>query len=389
MRINLFSIVATLSVALAFGGEMASAQYGPPGMSPYGAQGMAQSASFYQGGEGAAPMGAGGGMPASYGCSDAMGCGNGCGDGCDCCSGWNHRFHVFGEFLYLRPRDVDIAYASIIDGPIVAGAPGLQAGPIGVLDQDFQPGFRFGVGFTTDNCNQVTVSYTQLDASSTDAITATGTNVIRGLVLHPNSVNAGSNWLDADAVGDIQLKILDADYRGLLAHCCDYQVGYLVGVRYARLEQNFAAQFNNVGTEFVASTVDFDGVGMRLGLDFERYGRNKQWFVYGKGYSSFLGGEFKGTYLQGNQGDPVIANTSWNAGRIVSILDLETGIGWQSCSGNVRLSVGYLYSGWYNMVKQNEFISAVQNNDFVANGLSTYDSGITFDGLTARVEVRW
>jgi hypothetical protein len=48
-----------------------------------------------------------------------------------------------------------------------------------------------------------------------------------------------------------------------------------------------------------------------------------------------------------------------------------------------------MYSGWYNVVKQNEFISAVQDNNFVSNGISTYDSAITFDGLTARVEVRW
>jgi len=383
MRINFYSVVATLCVALSLGGDLALAQYGPPGMAQAG---------FYQGGDAPAPLGPGAGMApppsAAYGCGDSMGgyCGDGCGD---CCDGWAHRFNVFGEFLYLRPRDVDVAYASIIDGPIVVGAPGLQDGRIGVLDQDYQPGFRLGVGFTTDNCNQITVSYSQLDATSTDTIAAAGTDVIRGLVLHPNSANAGQNFLNATANGGIQFKLIDVDYRGLLAYSDDYEVGYLVGARYTRMEQNFAANFVNVGTETVNSSVDFEGAGMRLGLDFERYGRNRQWFVYGKGYTSFIGGEFRGSYLQSNQGDPVVAQTTWEAGRIVSIMDLESGIGWQSCSGNIRLSLGYLYSGWYNVVKQNEFISAVQNNAFVANGMSTYDSGITFDGLTARVEVRW
>ncbi|WP_425614289.1 Lpg1974 family pore-forming outer membrane protein [Anatilimnocola sp. NA78] len=387
MRINFLSVVATLCVALCVGSDLAMAQYGSPGMAQAG---------FYQGGDAPAPMG--GGIPpapgGSYGCGAGVGCSDGiggyCGDGCgDCCDGWTHRFNVFGEFLYLRPRDVDVAYASAIDGPIVAGAPGLQNGRIGVLDQDYQPGFRVGVGFTTDSCNQITLSYSQLDATSTDAIAATGTNVIRGLVLHPNSVNAGANWLNANASGGLQYKMADLDYRGLLAYSNEYEVGYLVGARYTRLEQNFAANFVNVGTETVNSSVDFEGAGMRLGLDFERYGRNRQWFVYGKGYTSFIGGEFRGSYLQSNQGDPVVAQTTWEAGRIVSIMDLESGIGWQSCSGNIRLSIGYLYSGWYNVVKQNEFISAVQNNAFVANGMSTYDSAITFDGLTARVEVRW
>lgn len=320
-----------------------------------------------------------------YSCSDS--CGS-CGDCGDCC-GWSQRFHVFGEFLYLRPRDAEVAYASIIDGPIGAGVPGLQAGETGVLDYDYQPGFRLGVGFTLDNCNQIEIAYSQLDATSDDVTAATAPDVIRGLVLAPNSANAGANFLDANATGDLRFQLLDASYRGLISYCSDYEVGYLVGVRYARFEQAFAAEFNNVGTETVVAGVDFDGVGMRFGMDFRRNGHNQQWFVFGKSYASFIGGRFEADYLQGNQGDPVIANTSWEAGRVITMLDLETGIGWQSCSGNVRLSLGYLYSGWFNTIRMNEWIRAVQNNDFVDTGMSTYDSGVTFDGLTARLELLW
>ncbi|WP_254509970.1 Lpg1974 family pore-forming outer membrane protein [Anatilimnocola floriformis] len=335
---------------------------------------------------GAPPMGPppGGG---GFSCGDGM-----CGGGCDSCGddcGWSNRWNVFGEFLYLRARDAETAYASIIDGPIVAGAPGLQAGRTGVLDYDYQPGFRIGGGFTLDNCNQIQVMYSQLDATSNDTITTAAPDVIRGLVLHPNSANAGANFLDANANGELRFNILDIAYRGLLASCSDYEVGYLVGVRSTRLEQYFQANFNNVGTETVTSNVDFDGVGMRFGMDFERYGRNRQWFVYGKGYASLIGGRFQADYLQSSQADPVVATTSWEAGRVVTMLDLETGLGWQSCSGNIRLSVGYLYSGWFNTIRNNEWIHAVQNNDFVATGMSTYDSSVTFDGLTARVELLW
>jgi hypothetical protein len=324
---------------------------------------------------------------ASYGCSDGM-CGPGY-DTCGDCCGWSNRWNIFGEFLYLRPRDAETAYGSIIEGPIVAGAPGLQAGRTGVLDYDYQPGFRVGGGFTLDNCNQIQVSYSQLDATTNDTLTTAAPNVIRGLVLHPNSLNAGANFLDASATGDVRFQMLDAAYRGLIASCSDYEVGYLVGVRYARFEQFFQATYNNVGVETVTSSVDFDGVGMRFGMDFERYGRNRQWFVYGKSYASLVGGRFESAYLQANQADASVAQTTWEAGRVVTMLDLEAGIGWQNCGGNLRLSLGYLYSGWFNTIRNNEWISAVQNNDFVANGMSTYDSGITFDGLTARVELLW
>lgn len=389
MRITKQWILAVACTAVLMTGQLALAQFGGGGAySPVGYAGQPM------GGE-APPMPPGGVAPMpsamSYGCSDGIGgCGpGGCGDGCGDCCGWGNRWNIFGEFLYLRPRDAEVAYASIIDGPIVAGAPGLQAGETGVLDYDYQPGFRVGAGFTLDNCNQIQFMYSQLDATSTDATGATAPDVIRSLVIHPNSPNAGSNWLDADATGEVRFNLLDVAYRGLIAHCSDYEVAYLVGVRYARFEQFFNANFNNVGTETVTSSVDFDGVGMRLGMDFTRYGRNNQLFVYGKGYASLIGGRFENAYLQSNQGDPVVAQTSWEAGRVVTMLDMEAGLGWQSCGGNVRLSIGYMYAGWFNTIRMNEWITAVQNNDFVANGMSTYDSGITFDGLTAKVELLW
>jgi hypothetical protein len=402
MHISRSTMLAALTVALLTSGPAAWAQYGYGPGGGYGS-GMQSSVSYMQpvpGADAPAPLSGGpmgpSGPPPGYSCSDGIGggyppCGpGGCGDYCgDCCDGWSQRLNVFGEFLYLRARDAEVVYASQIDGPIAAGAPGLQAGPLGVVDQDYQPGFRFGLGFTLDNCNQLQVTYSQFDSASNDAIAATGTNVIRSLVDHPNSPNAGSNWLNAAANADIQFKLLDADYRGLMACSGDYQVAYLVGVRYARFEQAFNAAFTNVGTETVTSNVNFDGVGMRFGMDFERYGHNRQLFVYGKGYASLIGGRFQADYLQSNQADPVVATTSWQGGRVVTMLDLEAGLGWQNCNGNVRLTVGYMYSGWFNTIRMNEWILAAQNQNYVGNGMSTYDTGITFDGMTARVELMW
>jgi hypothetical protein len=381
MRITNLWVLAAACAAVFMTSQLSMAQYG-------GDAGMFSQVSYNQQPMGnAPPMAPMAPMPGagSYSCSDGM-CGEGYGD--DSC-GWSNRWNVFGEFLYLRPRDAETAYASIIRGPILPGDPGLQAGRTGVLDYDYQPGFRLGGGFTLDNCNQIQVSYSQLDATANDTITTIAPLVIRSLVTHPSSLNATADSLDANASGQVRFQTLDAAYRGLVASCSDYEVGYLVGVRYTRFEQAFTANYSNVDLENVTSSVDFDGVGMRFGMDFERYGRNRQWFVYGKSYASLIGGRFENAYMQRNQADPNVAQTTWEAGRVVTMLDLETGLGWQSCSGHLRLSVGYLYSGWFNTIRNNEWISAVQNNDFVANGMSTYDSGITFDGLTARVELLW
>ena len=58
-------------------------------------------------------------------------------------------------------------------------------------------------------------------------------------------------------------------------------------------------------------------------------------------------------------------DTSFEVGRVVTMLDLETGLGWQNFTGNLRFSMGYMFSAWYNTVRVNEFINAVQTNNFV------------------------
>jgi hypothetical protein len=68
----------------------------------------------------------------------------------------------------------------------------------------------------------------------------------------------------------------------------------------------------------------------------------------------------------------------------VTIADIEAGLGWQSQSQRWRTTLGYNFSGWYNTVKTDEWIKAVQTNNFVDLG-----DKMTFDGLVLRMELRW
>ena len=90
----------------------------------------------------------------------------------------------------------------------------------------------------------------------------------------------------------------------------------------------------------------------------------------------------------GTQADPVITDTSFDASRLVTITNLEVGVGWQNKCGNIRLSSGYMYNVWYNVLRTNEFINAVQTNNFTDPSDNFYGM-MTFDGLTAKVEVLW
>ena len=314
----------------------------------------------------------------------------GCQDCCDPGFGKNCWF-AYAEFMYLRPRNSEVAFGVAIDDATdtdPAVSPPIQVGRVGVTDIDAQPGYRIGFGRFLNECTAIGVGYTDFYGNTTDSLTAPGAAVIRSLVSHPRTFDAASDNLDAFADYDIQFQLLDFDYRSLIAYNCDYQVGYLLGIRYGELRQRFDAVFSGTGSEFVESEVNFYGTGLRAGLEAERYTPKRNFFVYGKTYLSLLGGEHKARYVQGDAFDPIVVETEWKAGKVVTIYDLELGGGWQNECGNLRLSAGYLFSFWYNMVRTNEWINAVQNNNFT-DPSDNFNGMMSFDGLTARVELRW
>ena len=330
-------------------------------------------------------------MEAGYG-APAYG-GGGYGDYCDdCATGWTNHFFAFGEFLYIRPRNAEVTYASTIDSTVITGptSPQVQLGPMRVADPDYAPGFRVGFGGVIGPRAAIAITYTQFDRDTFDTVSLPGTGaVIRSLVTHPNPLTAAGNGLDTAAILQTEFELIDADYKGLLMYSEESELAYVLGARFANLEQHFAAGFAPAsGFEEVLAESEFDGGGLKFGLEGLRRGRSHNFFLYGKGATSFVGGDFRTRYQYNS---PAIANdpdTTFKVGRIITILDLEAGLGWQNFTGNLRFTAGYMYSGWYNTVRVNELISAVQQNNFV--GLSNTDRGlITFDGVTAKVELLW
>jgi hypothetical protein len=311
-------------------------------------------------------------------CPDAC-CGNAC---VPCWQG-------FAEYLLLRPRNAGLEYAVPTNGPIQSGAVSLQEGRTASLNPQFDSGFRVGFGTAFDQCSTISASYTYFNSGVSDAIEINRPLVIQSLVSHPSSFSADTGWNSASAHQDIKFQFVDLDYRHVFL--CDERssLDYLVGLRYASLNQSFGSQFNSIVTENVTTDVNFDGGGFRLGIEGERYAPCRNIFLYGKASASFLGGEFRGNYFQGQPGIvDVIAETNWKEARFVSILDCEIGIGWSGCCGHVKASAGYTMMGWLNVVKTGEFISAVQANKYHGpdkiNG-----NGLEFDGFVAHLEVQW
>lgn len=319
-----------------------------------------------------------------------------CEESCDggpssCPPACERGLQIYGDLLYLRPRNGNVEYAVPINGTITPTptASSVPAGRTASLDPQFQTGFRFGGGFDFDCGSNISATFTHYENTVDDSITGTPTIPIRSLVSHPNTANAATDWLDASAHQFMRFNMADLDYRHEF-YCSERaNVNYLVGVRYANLTQKFNSQFSVLARDNVDTNVNFDGGGFRLGIEGERHAACRNVFVYGKAAASFLGGEFRADYLQASSIQPVPeAETNWKEARMVSILECEVGLGWVSPGGHFRASAGYMVSGWLNVVKTSEFISAVQANQF--HGPDKINGNdLVFDGLVTRAEVRW
>ena len=375
---------------------------------PIGTSMMAQSV-FHQAPQGYAAIPQGYGMPipqgygvvpASYntlfGYEDAEGkgrkggggkskCDGKCDGTCSQClsGGYSSRVSFYGELLYLRFRDSEVAFAVPVDGPVTAPPTRVEVGPVAIVDMDAQPGFRLGMAFCVNDCTQITADYTFFETDTIESASTATPFVLKSLVQHPNVSNVGSDFQLATARYDINFEFVDVAMHRLLSYSSSHQFGYTFGLRYARNEQKFQADFSVTGTENVTTNIQFHGVGIRGGLEFEEY-IGCRFLVYAKGYGSIMPGEFSATYAQSQSFDGRVINTRWKAGRIMSMWDLELGAGFSSKCKNYRFTAGYTFSAWTNMLQTDEWIRGVHANNFIGMEDTT-----TLDGLVARVEARY
>jgi hypothetical protein len=328
----------------------------------------------------------------SSNCAD-LGCDNGSAlcaacnqDPCCCSPLWRHRSGVLAEMLFLRPGNVDVIYAEEQTSfdPVLAS----PTGPLGRANIDNGTGFRLGVNWAMDDCASLAATYTWFDSDTEDQINATPGNVLDLIVGHPSVVTSGATSISATAAYDIDFQLLDVDYRGLLRGTCDSAVNCSVGLRYAHLSQDFLASqeiFSAVGLTTVATQIDFDGVGIRFGLDGVKRRAGTGLLLYAKGDVNFVGGEFQANYRQANQfGGAAVIGNDFSDYRLITIADAELGLGWESTCGRLRVTGGYLVSGWFNTLTTGSYIDGVRASSF-----TDLSETLTFDGLVTRVELRY
>lgn len=335
----------------------------------------------------------GGGATGCADCGPAGGCSGGqCSgfacrqSGCDPCR-FGPRWFAFVDYLYLRPRDAEVAYGVPIDGPVdEPDDPKFQIGPTAVADFDYDSAFRLGFGVGLGNLMSIGTTYTHFETDASSSTSVLPGDLIHTLVSHRQTDTASQRFLDAAADYRMDFDLVDVDFRRVVSCGRGHQVTCLLGARYAGLQQDFVADFAAPNNEEIVTTdVSFEGGGIRVGVDTEWYSSDRRCFVYSRSAASFVAGQFKGIYTQEDLFGQDVIYTDWQAGRIVTMLDLEVGFGFCSRNGRTRASLGYLVSGWFNTVNTDEFIKAVA----VTSDFTGLNNSMTFDGAVARAEIRF
>jgi hypothetical protein len=302
------------------------------------------------------------------------------------------KYSLFGEFLFLHPTGVDMVHAQQVDS---AGAVPVPFGDVVANDFHYEPGVRIGGDMAVGPTTSLAASYTWFESNAmSTAVPPAGAGVpaVQSLVHvdSPFSTEAVGS-LESRSVLDFQLA--NAEYRARLHNGPRHWINGGLGLQWAHLEQEFGQTgvFPHelivpvTATLMTQSNVEFDGGGPRLSLDGGRNIGNRGFSIFARSSVAPMAGQFHSDYsLRNETNDIQLAQARWKDDRIMTILDYEAGLAWTGPRKRWRFSAGYLQSIWFNAVTPNEFIPAVQSNNY-----TDVSDTITFDGLTARVEHLW
>ena len=300
------------------------------------------------------------------------------------------RFSVWGEALWIHPTGVDMAYAQQQNG--IGGAGTVPFGQIGVVDPEWDLGFRGGGQVRLGPKDAVFGQYTWFESSTDSSLAAPsipgGGGAVGSLVFHPGAALTASAG-PIDATYDIDFQLADLAYRYYVSCTRTGEVSVFVGGRWAELDQRFGASGvfgGGLGGDIDATTsIDFTGGGPMAGFQAERLLGSSRFSAYGKGLVAALAGTFDSSYQMFNDStDQVLAQSMWSDDRIVPMLEYELGIMWTGPQNHLRIAVGYMASYWFNIVSTPVWVDAIQADNYV-----NVSDTIAFDGAVGRVEWRW
>jgi hypothetical protein len=312
------------------------------------------------------------------------------------------QFVVGAEYIYAQATFSE-ALAYVERDPIAGGETWHQ------LDFDYESSYSVYGGLYFCDCGgAVTFEYTRLNSSADFEVTSTPDIFVPFEVTGP-----GGGPIRGGA--DVEIDSYDLSFAKTIplgclqtcgaecGDCCDpccsdcctpcpaWDITWLGGVRYANVGWNNGAQgFNGTTGLFdngYATSLDFDGIGGRVGLMGRRYfGRRGLFSAYARGDWSILFGECDIETVISDVNAGPIAFARKDNDLTVPVTEIELG-GTAHLGAHASLSAGWFLSAWHDLGMSPTY-------DFETAGAnifqtSHYDDAniLGFNGFFARAEV--
>jgi hypothetical protein len=265
---------------------------------------------------------------------------------------------VNAEALIMRPR------RGVFDFAIIQPTNSLAiAGPIRSLNFDTSAGVRGELGYQFGHSGwDVLFGYTYFRTAADGFESAP-----QGGVLLPTNTRPGliTQVSSAAAQGNLNYNLYDMFVGKRFVVDDNFAVRTFGGLRFANIQQDFQVAFDGL---------DARGAGVRLRSDFQGFGPIAGaeavlagpygLHLYARASGGMLTGLSKNPYFEANDlGKTVYADTGYDIRKVVPVLGVGVGGGWQYRSVYVR--AGYEIVNYFDLIDQPRFTDDVTPGKFV------------------------
>ncbi len=277
-----------------------------------------------------------------------------------------------GEYLLLAARRGGQTYAIVGTNP--------NWGPVGSIqsvDGHYDSGLRVAVGYRFADELEVFARYSYFRSTADGVAPAPDGGTVFATLTHPSTIVLVDG---ASASSSLNFNVFDFEVGKRFELGEKLQVRVFAGPRYANLDQRLTATYQggDVAKDVVTRQLDFEGGGLRAGAE-------SQWKLldhlglYLRGSASMLTGQFTARASEIANDEFVIVDVTERYTRVVPIMDLGLGLSFQK--GNFRISGGYEFITWFNMVEFSDFVDDAHPGKRIRSV-----GNLGFDGIVFRAE---
>lgn len=312
------------------------------------------------------------------------------------------QFVVGAEYIYAQATFSD-ALAYVERDPIAGGETWHQ------LDFDYESSYSVYGGLYFCDCGGAVIfDYTRLNSSADFDVTSTNDIFVPFEVEGPNGgpIRGGADVqidsYDVSFAKTIPLGCLQtcgADCGDCCDPCCSdcgppcpaWDITWSGGLRYANVGWNNGAQgFNGTTGLFdngYQTSLDFDGIGGRVGLLGRRYfGRRGLFSAYARGDWSILFGECDIETIMSDVNAGPIAFARKDNDLTVPVTEIELG-GTAHLGAHACLSAGWFWSAWHDLGMSPTYDFEQAGANIFQTALFDDANILGFTGFFARAEI--